>query len=95
MGVFELVFYLAMAGIVTEAVVKLVRGHPAKWKDVKTLAGRVEELEQKLGDTMSELADARAQLDDEMSLRAELAERLDFTERMLARGRDATPPGAA
>ncbi len=95
MGVFELVFYLAMAGIVTEAVVKLVRGHPAKWKDVKTLAGRVEELEQKLGDTMSELADARAQLDDEMSLRAELSERLDFTERMLARGRDAPPPGAA
>lgn len=86
MGLFEMIFYLMMAGIASEMVVKLVRGHPAKWKDVKTLTGRVEELEQKLGDTMTELVETRAMLDDEMTMRHELAERLDFTERMLAKG---------
>lgn len=92
MGLFELIFYLTMAGIVSETVVKLVRGHPAKWKDVKALMGRVEELEQRLGDTMTELVETRAQLDDEMTMRTELAERLDFTERMLAKGPTVVEP---
>jgi hypothetical protein len=86
MELFQMIFYIAMAGIASELVVKLVRGHPAKWKDVKALLGRVDELEQRLGDTMTELVETRALLDDEMTLRVELAERLDFTERLLASG---------
>ncbi len=93
MGLFEMIFYIAMAGIASELVIKLVRGHPAKWKDVKALMGRVDELEQRLGDTMTELVETRALLDDEMTLRVELAERLDFTERLLASSsRPAEPP---
>jgi len=91
MGVFEMVFYVAIVGIVAEALVKLVRGHPAKWKDVKALVGRVDELEQRLGDTMTELVETRAMLDDEMTMRSELAERLDFTERLLAGGQAPRP----
>ncbi len=91
MTVFQMVFYLMMAGIVSEALVKLVRGHPAKWKDVKALTSRVDELEQKLGDTMTELVETRGMLDDEMTMRSELAERLDFTERLLAGGAPPRP----
>lgn len=99
MGVFEMVFYLAIAGIIGETAVKLVRGHPAKEKEIKALRSRVDEMEHKLGDTMTELMDTRAMLDDEMTMRSELAERLDFTERLLATGkasaeRPGTPGGA-
>jgi hypothetical protein len=90
LGVFEMVFYLAMAGIASETVIKLIRGHPAKAKEIKGLRDRVDEMEHKLGDTMTELMDARAMLDDEMTMRSELAERLDFAERLLASGQ---PPG--
>jgi len=90
MGVLEMLFYLAMASIAADAAVKLIRGHPAKAKEVKALRDRVEELDYKLGDTMTELMDTRAMLDDEMTLRSELAERVDFAERLLASGR---PPG--
>jgi len=86
MGVFEMVFYLAIAGIIGETAVKLIRGHPAKAKEVKSLRDRVDEMEHKLGDTMTELMDTRSMLDDEMTMRSELAERLDFTERLLASG---------
>ncbi len=86
MGIITMIFYLAMAGIIAEAAVKLVRGHPAKEKDIKRLRERVEEMEQKLGDTMTELVDTRVMLDDEMTMRSELAERLDFAERLLASG---------
>lgn len=86
MGILQLVFYLAMASIIAEAVVKLVRGHPAKEKEIRRLRERVEEMEHKLGDTMTELMDTRAMLDDEMTMRSELAERVDFAERLLASG---------
>ncbi|MGE0553106.1 MAG: hypothetical protein AB7R55_06730 [Gemmatimonadales bacterium] len=89
MGLFEMVFYLAMAGIVADVAVKLIRGHPAKQKEIKQLRDRVEEMDAKLTATMNELAETREMLDDEITLRAELAERLDFTERLLTRG---TPP---
>ncbi|MCL4865554.1 MAG: hypothetical protein KJZ47_06645 [Gemmatimonadales bacterium] len=92
MGVFEMVFYLAIAGIIGETAVKLVRGHPAKEKEIKRLRERVEEMDQKLSDTMTELVDTRAMLDDEMTMRSELAERVDFAERLLASG---PPPGGA
>lgn len=99
MGIFTMVFYLALAGIIAEAAVKLVRGHPAKEKEIKRLRERVEEMEQKLGDTMTELMDTRAMLDDEMTMRSELAERVDFAERLLASGqpRERSPnaPGGA
>lgn len=94
MGVFEMVFGLVMAGMVLDTLVKLVRGHPAKDKEIKALRARVEELDHKLGDTMTELAETRTQLDDEMTMRAELEERLDFTERMLARGPELRQPDA-
>ncbi|MEZ4585479.1 MAG: hypothetical protein R2909_03650 [Gemmatimonadales bacterium] len=89
MGIFEMIFYLARAGILADVAVKLIRGHPAKEKELKQLRERVEEMDAKLTATMNELADAREMLDDETAVRAELAERLDFTERLLTRG---TPP---
>lgn len=89
-----MLFYLAMASIVAEGAVKLIRGHPAKAKEIKVLRERVDELEQKVGDTMTELMDTRGRLEFEMTARAELAERLDFTERVLARGSHPEDPSA-
>lgn len=93
MGLFTMIFYVALAGIVAEAVVKLVRGYPAKEKEIKTLKERVDTLEHHIGECLASLEDTRAALADEAGLRAELEERLDFTERILAAGREPDPPG--
>jgi len=93
MGLFTMIFYLALAGIVAETAVKLIRGHPAKKNDMKALQTRVDELEQRMGDCLVELDDTRTALAEEVSWRTELEERLDFTERMLASGREARPSG--
>lgn len=88
MGLFTMIFLIAMASIVADAAVKLVRGHPAKEKEIKTLKARVDTLEHHIGECLATLEDARAALADEANARAELEERLDFTERLLASGRE-------
>lgn len=88
MGLFTMIFLVAMASIVADAAVKLVRGHPAKEKEIKTLRTRVDTLEHHIGECLASLDDARAALAEEANARLELEERLDFTERLLASGRD-------
>lgn len=92
MGILTMVFYLALAGIVADAAVTLIRGHPAKKREVKALTDRVADLEQRMGDCLAELEDTRAALADEAAVRAELEERLDFAERLLASGKRELPP---
>ncbi len=88
MGLFTMIFFIAMAGIVADAAVKLVRGHPAKENEIKTLRARVDNLEHHIGECLASLEDARAVLAEEANTRAALEERVDFTERMLASGRE-------
>ncbi len=90
MGVITMIFFIAMAGIVADAAVKLVRGHPAKEKEMQTLKARVDTLEHHIGECLASLEDARAALAEEANSRAELEERLDFAERVLASGREGT-----
>lgn len=87
MGLFELIFAVTVTGIVADAVVKLARGHPAKEKEIKELRSRVDELEQRMGDCVAALEESRAVLADELAVRAELEERLDFAERLLTASR--------
>lgn len=86
MGLFTMIFFIALAGIVAEAAVKLVRGHPAKEKEITTLKTRVDTLEHHIGESLAALDETRALLADEVARRVELEERLDFTERVLASG---------
>ncbi|HUG28308.1 MAG TPA: hypothetical protein VMK53_08440, partial [Gemmatimonadales bacterium] len=65
-------------------------GHPAKEKEINTLKARVDTLEHHIGECLASLEDARAALAEETNARAELEERLDFAERMLASGRERT-----
>lgn len=88
MGLFTMIFFIAMASIVADAAVKLVRGHPAKEKEIKALKARIDTLEHHIGESLAALDETRAALAHESALRAELEERLDFTERVLASGRE-------
>lgn len=84
MSLFELIFAVTITGIIADAVVKLVRGHPAKEKEIKQLRARVDKLEQRMGDCVAAIEESRVVLADELAVRAELEERLDFAERLLA-----------
>jgi chromosome segregation ATPase len=88
MSLFTMIFIVVMAGLVGETLVKLVRGHPAKEKEIRGLREKLAALEHHVGECLAELEDTRASLAREAAARAELEERLDFTERVLASGRE-------
>jgi hypothetical protein len=81
---------LAIAGttlvLVTGAIAGAIRGRGSPKSEVARLSDRMESHEIGLDDVRNQLADQASQL-------AELQERLDFAERMLAHRRDSSALG--
>lgn len=88
MSILTMIFLVALASIVADAAVKLVRGHPAREREITTLKARVDTLEHHIGESLAALEETRHLLADEVARRVELEERLDFTERVLTSGRE-------
>lgn len=83
-----MIMYVALAGILTDGLVKLIRGHPAQEKEIRKLRERLDDLEHHIGGCVAALEETRAALEDEVALRTGLEERLDFAERLLVTGRE-------
>jgi hypothetical protein len=82
-GVLTLLFVLCLAGIAADTIVKVAKsrgGGPA-------LRAKVDDLEQLVGDQSAALADAQAIITAQSDQIQELAERVDFAERLLSQSR--------
>jgi len=86
--VFLVAFAIAAttAVMITRAIAAAVAGHRASQSEFA-------ELREQLAQQAAALGDAQSSLDSQWTQLAELQERLDFTERMLAQGRDRTALG--
>lgn len=87
MNVIIALFVLAVAGIVGDTIVKVVKARSGGGAS-KALRGELDDLGQQLQDQAAVLADAQAIISAQADSIQELHERLDFTERILTQARE-------
>jgi cell division protein FtsL len=89
-GVFSGLFILIIAGIVADTIVKLVKARSGS----PQVRAELEDLRQQIREQAAGLADAHAALANQDAQIQELHERVDFAERIIAKGRDTPGLGA-
>ncbi|MGE0351924.1 MAG: hypothetical protein AB7Q69_01695 [Gemmatimonadales bacterium] len=86
-GVFTFIAAIILAGILGDTIVKVAKARSGG-ADAGKLRGEVDELSRDVEELTAGLADAQATIAGQDAQIVELQERMDFTERMLARTRE-------